>query len=932
MERHREHTEETKLRGEALPPDVLKVIVGEEEQQEPKPPPHIKEEQEELWSSQEGEQLQGLEEADITKFPFIPVAVKIEDDEEEAQSSQLHQRQTQHMETEADGEDCGGPEPARNSHLLLQPETEDQTGDPSEPETDDSADWKETREPQSALNSLKHDSRCKKTFSCSECGRRFGTKAHLKAHMMTHTGEQPFSCSVRKKSFTQSGDLQKRISRDYQGRENELRPCERDISFSSRDIMVRKRAKHNSCSVFGCTDEHKSLFLVPSPEPLKNQWVNFILSGNAPTQLPKVLYVCAKHFTDDCFLNLGQYRAGLAERLKIKSGSVPTLLGSATNFGQASASSAYVQLPRSRDVACQTDHLETYTVGTQLSLKTPLPQFRSEGVQATVSCKDFGVGPSNADPLCLSSAPIQRPPKRPRLDLDEELEDNPLEGSSVVEALKGQDPTYDPADSIAASLDSTLKSDDSSAPTHNSKKYIVYENCIMELFNVCPVCTRACDVKTQRLGTFLSVKQRCLHCTFTRHWNSQPVLGSTPAGDLHLSAALYLSGASFTRIEKVFKAMKLQLFGHETFRRHARSFIEPAVIHHWKVTQDVNLQRLSQEEKVTLGGDMRADSPGHSAKYGSYTMMDLHTNTVVDIQLVQSNEVGGSSHMEKEGLTRSLALLESRGVDLDCIVTDRHPRVQEFLRERNITHYYDVRHMAKGISKKLEAISKQKDCEELKKWLKSIDDHIHWTAAGSTSGPERIAKWTAILNHVRDVHTHEDPLYPECEHVIRKTTDKRKWLQAATPAFYKLEKLLTNKRTLKDVANLSPHHQTSWLEAFRAVVLRFAPKNVVFPFIGMLCRLYLAAMHYNENVDGPQAETEEGEPLLKISFPKARKGECRANPQKTQPTFGYVADMMDLIFEKVFVNPTPYTAALLAIPVPEDLSAQYEKADSLNPT
>ncbi len=42
---------------------------------------------------------------------------------------------------------------------------------------------------------------------------------------------------------------------------------------------------------------------------------------------------------------------------------------------------------------------------------------------------------------------------------------------------------------------------------------------------------------------------------------------------------------------------------------------------------------------------------------------------------------------------------------------------------------------------------------------------------------------------------------------------------------------------------------------------------------------------------------------------------------------GYVADMMDLLFEKIFVNPTPYTDALLAIPVPEYLSAQYEKPD-----
>lgn len=41
---------------------------------------------------------------------------------------------------------------------------------------------------------------------------------------------------------------------------------------------------------------------------------------------------------------------------------------------------------------------------------------------------------------------------------------------------------------------------------------------------------------------------------------------------------------------------------------------------------------------------------------------------------------------------------------------------------------------------------------------------------------------------------------------------------------------------------------------------------------------------------------------------------------------GYVADIIDLIFEKkVFVDPSPYTSALLAIPVPEDLP--YERSD-----
>lgn len=64
----------------------------------------------------------------------------------------------------------------------------------------------------------------------------------------------------------------------------------------------------------------------------------------------------------------------------------------------------------------------------------------------------------------------------------------------------------------------------------------------------------------------------------------------------------------------------------------------------------------------------------------------------------QSNEVGGSNNMEKEGLRRSLDLLRAHGVTFDSIVTDRHPQIQKYLREANITQYYDVWHIEKGIS------------------------------------------------------------------------------------------------------------------------------------------------------------------------------------------------------------------------------------------
>ena len=39
--------------------------------------------------------------------------------------------------------------------------------------------------------------------------------------------------------------------------------------------------------------------------------------------------------------------------------------------------------------------------------------------------------------------------------------------------------------------------------------------------------------------------------------------------------------------------------------------------------------------ELELSGDGRADSPGHSAKYGTYTIMDVRRNKILDVQLVQ---------------------------------------------------------------------------------------------------------------------------------------------------------------------------------------------------------------------------------------------------------------------------------------------------------
>ncbi|XP_060948558.1 zinc finger protein 3 homolog [Limanda limanda] len=201
---------------------VIKEEVPPEEQQwsplvdkkDPEPP-HIKEEQEEPWTNQDGQQLQGLEEADI-KFTFTPVAVKSEEDEEKLKSSELHL-----SETKENRADCGGPEPARNSGPdgRLQPGPEDKTDDSSQTE-DSEDDWMETREPQTGLNTRNNkqplsDMGCKtekKSFSCTECGKRFTERGNLNTHMRIHTGEKPFSCSECGERFNQRGNLNKHVT------------------------------------------------------------------------------------------------------------------------------------------------------------------------------------------------------------------------------------------------------------------------------------------------------------------------------------------------------------------------------------------------------------------------------------------------------------------------------------------------------------------------------------------------------------------------------------------------------------------------------------------------------------------------------------------------------------------------------------------------
>ena len=87
--------------------------------------------------------------------------------------------------------------------------------------------------------------------------------------------------------------------------------------------------------------------------------------------------------------------------------------------------------------------------------------------------------------------------------------------------------------------------------------------------------------------------------------------------------------------------------------------------------------------KLDICGDGWCDSPGHCAKYGTYTVMDENINKVLDFEVIQVTEVSSSNAMEAEGCNRVLKNLKKKGVKVRCLTSDRHTTITAEMREKH---------------------------------------------------------------------------------------------------------------------------------------------------------------------------------------------------------------------------------------------------------
>ncbi|KAG1656416.1 hypothetical protein GQR58_023955 [Nymphon striatum] len=446
--------------------------------------------------------------------------------------------------------------------------------------------------------------------------------------------------------------------------------------------------------------------------------------------------------------------------------------------GMAHASSQCEEPPGMVHASTQYEELPSVDASTQYK-KQPHTT-RSVRCQANLGKKVYRSKGNQTKPS-TASVGVECQILKPHISLPEPDESDESESDGDVQEDMDM---YDPEED-----EELFESDDfnfTSGSYVEEDKFIVFKSSLWELFATCPRCTEPCLVEEKtRIGTKVVIRQKCpdAKCGFHRDWSSQPSYthnqGRIPAGNLQLSGAILFTGASPIKILRVLKSMNIASISPSTFNNHQTKFLVPTVMHTWQKEQEKYFKKLREMDGgLVLGCDGRADSPGHSAKYGSYTVLEERINKIIDQQLVQSNEVANSGQMEKEGLIRAASKLQDAGLPIDVIVTDRHPQIQKWLRMslKDTTHYFDVWHVSKGLTKKLEMLARKPGCEPLREWITSISNHLHWCA--NTPDPEvKLAQWLSIINHMHNIHEGHGDIFPKCTHAYMNDSHrKKKWL------------------------------------------------------------------------------------------------------------------------------------------------------------
>ena len=424
----------------------------------------------------------------------------------------------------------------------------------------------------------------------------------------------------------------------------------------------------------------------------------------------------------------------------------------------------------------------------------------------------------------------------------------------------------------------------------NKKKYPiswVYVNIqqLLLLFAYCAKCGgKIMQSKPRFTGLAVSVDYVCSLCSIGKQpstWYSSPSYNHQFMINVKASCSLLMSGLRFQSLQNYWGLMEFPTLSKTRFGELIKKWLFPIIYRMYTASKDNICERLraknESNEEVVLCGDAQFDSPGFSAKYCTYTIMNCETNEVVDFAILQKGQVSGG--LEHQAFKQVWDVINAdEKIKVTDFVIDRQASIAKIINdhypESNVS--YDIWHMAKSLAGHLQTAGKSHP--KIKLWHRAIVNHLWYSCKESQGDPDLVVElFHSCLFHVTNIHNwkHKKLVhvsleglrqsisvnrpYPkkpvtitECQHGHLSKKDDRStpWFYMEDEDFEALFKIVTATRFSNDLRRCAKFLHTGKLESFHSMKLLYLPKLYSFEMDTMIFLTMLAAFQNNLCVEG----------------------------------------------------------------------------------